>query len=58
MLKNIHVHGQQIGERNDYPIGVSRDLPKFRLLDMYTACTHPAVKETILLSLFVMAHYV
>ena len=33
------------------PIGVCRDLPQFRMLDMYTACTHPTVKETILQSL-------
>ena len=40
----------RLGKEMMYPIGVSRDLPKFRLLDMYTACTHPAVKETILQS--------
>ena len=33
------------------PIGVCRDLPQFRMLDMYTACMHPTVKETILQSL-------
>ena len=33
------------------PVGVCHDLPQFRMVDMYTACTHPIVKESILQSL-------
>ena len=32
------------------PIGVYSDLPQFQLIDMFTACTHPTVKESILYS--------
>ena len=33
------------------PIGVCQDLVQFRLADMFTACTHPTVKEAILQTL-------
>ena len=41
----------KLGTEMTDPIGISRDLPQFRLLDMFTACTRPAVKECILHSL-------
>lgn len=30
------------------PSGTCRDLAEYRLVDMFTACTHPAVKDVIL----------
>ena len=41
----------RLGKEMMDPIGVCRDLPQFRLLDMFSACTHPAVKNSILQSL-------
>ena len=44
MFKNI----VQLGREMMDPVGVCRDLPQFRMLDMFTACTHPTVKNCIL----------
>ena len=51
MLKNLHDMAEKLGTEMTEPVGISRDLPQFRLLDMFTACTRPAVKECILHSL-------
>ena len=42
---------EKLGTEMTEPVGISRDLPQFRLFDMVTACTRPAVKECILHSL-------
>ena len=39
----------ELGEHFTVPVGAPH-LPKFRLIDMYTACTRQAVKESILTS--------
>lgn len=36
----------RLGKEATEPIGVSWDLPQYRLVDMFTACTHPTVKKT------------
>ena len=41
----------RLGKEMMDPIGVCRDLAQFQLLDMFTACTHPTVKESILHSI-------
>ena len=41
----------RIGKEITEPIGVCQDIPKFRLVDMFTACTHPTVKDSILNSI-------
>ena len=41
----------KLGTEMTEPVSISRDLPQFRLLDMFTACTRPTVKECILHSL-------
>ena len=40
----------RLGKEVTEPIGVCLDLPQFRMIDMFTTCTHPAVKESILSS--------
>ena len=40
-----------MGQELTQPIGISRDLPEHRLVDMFTACTHTVVKNAILNSL-------
>lgn len=39
----------ELGKYFTIPVGAP-DLPKFRLIDMFTACTRQAVKESILAS--------
>lgn len=41
----------RLGKEMTDPVGVCRDLPQFRMLDMFTACTHPTIKNCILQSL-------
>ena len=41
----------RLGREMMDPVGTSSDIPQFRLIDMYTACTCPAVKESILNSI-------
>ena len=41
----------RLGREMTDPVGVCRDLPQFRMLDMFTACTHPMIKNSILRSL-------
>lgn len=41
----------RLGREMTDPVGVCRDLPQFRMLDMFTACTHPMIKDCILHSL-------
>ena len=41
----------RLGKEVTEPIGISPDLASFRIVDMFTACTHPIVKESILKSL-------
>ena len=38
----------RLGKEVTEPIGVCLDLPQFRMVDMFTACTHPSVKDSIL----------
>ena len=33
----------KLGTEMTEPVAISRDLPQFRLLDMFTACTRPVV---------------
>ena len=40
----------RLGKEMMEPIGVCPDLAQFRMLDMFTACTHPTVKESIICS--------
>lgn len=40
----------RLGKEMMEPVGVCTDLAQFRMLDMFTACTHPTVKESILCS--------
>ena len=51
MLEDIYVFADRLGKEMTDPVGICRDLPQFRMLDMFTACTHPTVKESILHSL-------
>ena len=37
-----------LGEEATEPPGLPQDLPSYRLVDMFTACTHPTVKNAIL----------
>ena len=41
----------RLGKEVTEPIGVCRDLAQFRMIDMFTACTHPIVKDSILHSM-------
>ena len=41
----------RMGQELTQPVGISRDLPEHRLVDMFTACTHSVVKNAILDSL-------
>ena len=41
----------RLGREMMDPVGTSSDVPQFQLIDMYTACTCPAVKESILKSI-------
>ena len=40
----------RLGKEMTEPVGISRNLPQFRMLDMFTACTRPVVKTSILQS--------
>jgi len=42
---------KRLGKEMMEPIGICQDLVQFRLVDMFTACTHPTVKEAILQAL-------
>lgn len=41
----------RLGKEMTDPIGVPTDIPQFCLLDMYTACTLPNAKDSILKSI-------
>ena len=40
----------RLGKEMMEPIGACHELAQFRMLDMFTACTHPTMKESILYS--------
>ena len=41
----------RLGKEMMEPIGTCRDLQEYRLIDMFSSCTHPSVKNSILQSL-------
>ena len=52
-MTNVHTYVymfvvNRLGKEVTEPIGVCLDLPQFRMIDMFTACTHPSVKDSIL----------